>query len=131
MTFFSSNDNAILINNCANLENLTVTLTVTEDLITVGDTGFSMQVNSYPPAGQTAQGSPLWWFQYIIHVAEGSLWWEHQYWANAPSYAPGQLWPPGYTPNPPNTTPWLPVFSNDYTLIGFGSVTKIGSWPDR
>jgi hypothetical protein len=124
MTFFSSNDNAILINNCANLENLTVTLTVTEDLITVGDTGFSMQVNSYPPAGQTAQGSPLWWFQYIIHVSEGSLWWEHQYWANASSYAPGQLWPPGYTPNPPNTTPWLPVFSNDDTLISFGSVTN-------
>jgi hypothetical protein len=123
MTFFSSGDNAILIDNCTNLENLTVTLAVTEDLITVGDTGFSMQVNSYPPAGLTAQGSPLIWFQYIIHVAEGSLWWEHQYWANGQSYAPGQLWPPGYTPNPPDTTPWLPVFSHDFSLSPFGSAT--------
>jgi hypothetical protein len=36
-----SSNNAILVNNCQNLENLHVTLLVTEDLVTLGNTGES------------------------------------------------------------------------------------------
>lgn len=112
MSFLSSSNNAILVDSCQNLQNLTVTLNVTEDMVTVGNTGFSVQLNSYPQPGSTSQNQSINWFQYIIYVGgplNNQLGWEIQYWAvGATSYAPGQLWPPGYTPNPPNTTPWLP-----------------------
>ena len=125
MGFLSSNNNAILVNNCQNLQNLTVTLQVTQDLITLGNTGFSMQVNSYPQTSSKSQGQTLNWFQYIIYVGgpvTNGVGWEIQYWSvGAQSYAPNQPWPPSYTPNPPNTTPWLPVLSNDYEVQGFGS----------
>jgi Tachylectin len=114
-------NNTILVNGCQNLANLTVTLQVTQDLITVNNDGFSLQLNSYPQPGLTSQGEPLDWFQYIIYVLDNQLSWEIQYWANAKSYSSTQRWPPGYTPNPPNTSPWLPAISNDYTLTTFGS----------
>jgi len=55
MTFLSSFTNAVLIDNCANLHNLTVRLDVTEDFITVANSGFDMQLNCYPPDGQWIQ----------------------------------------------------------------------------
>jgi len=120
-TLWSSN-NSILVNGCQNLQDLTVTLRVTQDLITLGNTGFSLQLNSYPQIGSKAQGTPqtgdstLTWFQYILIVANNQVTWEIQYWANnAHSYQEGPpkiVWPPGYSPSPPNTTPWLPVFPN-------------------
>lgn len=123
MTFFTSNNNAVLVDNCQNLQNLTVTLDVKQEMITLRDDGFSLQLNSYPQPTSYSQGQHLYWFQYIIYVGgtfDNELSWEIQYWANAKSYAPGQLWPPGYTPNPPNTTPWLPVLSNDDEATSFG-----------
>jgi len=112
----SSANNSILINNCANLQNLSVSLSVSQDLVTYQDVGFSLQLNSYPPPGQLSQGQTLNWFQYIIYVQNGQLYYEIQYWSiGAPS-----SWPAGYTPVP-NTTPWLPVFPNDYFLTQFGS----------
>jgi hypothetical protein len=124
MSFLSSSNNAILVDSCQNLQNLTVTLNVTEDMVTVGNTGFSVQLNSYPQPGSTSQNQSINWFQYIIYVGgplNNQLGWEIQYWAvGATSYAPGQLWPPGYTPNPPNTTPWLPVLSKDFQVQSFG-----------
>jgi hypothetical protein len=111
-----SNSNAIFIDSCKNLQNLTVRLTVSEDLITYQDGGFSLQLNAYPPPGKQSQGQTLTWFQYIIYIQKGSASYEIQYWANN---APGS-WPPGYTPVP-NTTPWLPVLPNDYHLTQFGS----------
>ncbi|MGC2404474.1 MAG: hypothetical protein WA510_32085 [Acidobacteriaceae bacterium] len=117
-------NNTILVNGCQNLENLTVTLQVTQDLITVLNNGFSLQLNSYPQPGLTSQGEPLDWFQYIIYVLDNQLSWEIQYWANAKSYSSTQRWPPGYIPNPPNTSPWLPVISNDYMLTSFGSASS-------
>ena len=112
----SSANNSLLINGCANLQNLSVSLFVWQDLVTYQDVGFSLQLNCYPPAGQLSQGQNLNWLQYIIYVENGQLYYEIQYWSiGAPS-----SWPPGYTPVP-NTTPWLPVFPNDYFLTQFGS----------
>ena len=93
-------------------------------MVTVGNTGFSVQLNSYPQPGSTSQNQSINWFQYIIYVGgpvNNQVGWEIQYRAvGATSYAPGQLWPPGYTPNPPNTTPWLPVLSKDFQVQSFG-----------
>jgi hypothetical protein len=116
----SGANNSMLINNCANLANVGVSLAVSQDLVTYQDVGFSLQLNCYPPAGQLSQGQTLNWFQYIIYVYKNTLFYEIQYWASgAPS-----AWPTGYTPNPPNTAPWLPVFPNDYFLTPFGSASN-------
>jgi putative hemolysin len=126
MGSLSSNNNEVLVDNCQNLRNLTVTLNVARDLITLGDTGFSLQLNCYPQPTSKSQGQTLNWFQYVIYVGgpvNNQIGCEIQYWSvGAPSYAPGQPWPPGYTPNPPNTTPWLPVLPNDDRIQTFGSV---------
>ena|SRR5713101_841567 len=125
-------NNVVLIDNCKSLSNLTVQLQVTEDLVTVDDIGFSLQLNSYPQIGAiTPNSTPdttfpgqvvgqLFWFQYIVIVAGNQVSFEIQYWANAKSYQTGGpggnppeiRWPPGYTPDPPGTSPWLPVFPN-------------------
>lgn len=130
---WSSANNAVLFNGCQKLDGVTVRLSVSQELVTYQDLGFSLQLNAYPPPGLQNQGQSLTqqqvgsldltWFQYIIYVENGQAWWEIQYWANnAHGYAPNQPWPPGYTPNPPNTTPWLPALPNDYFLTAFGSV---------
>jgi hypothetical protein len=120
-----SSNNYILVDGCTSLQNLTVTLHVTQDLITLGNTGFSLQLNSYPQPTSTSQGETLNWFQYVLYVGgvlNNQLGWEIQYWSvGAPSYGPNQPWPPGYNPNPPNTTPWLPVLPNDDVVQSFGS----------
>ena len=81
MSFLSSSNNAILVDSCQNLQNLTVTLNVTEDMVTVGNTGFSVQLNSYPQPGSTSQNQSINWFQYIIYVGgplNNQLGWEIQ-----------------------------------------------------
>jgi len=47
-TTLSSSKNAVLFDNCQSLQNLTVTFHVTQDLVTSGNNGFSLQLNSYP-----------------------------------------------------------------------------------
>jgi hypothetical protein len=120
----SSSNNSILVDACANLQNLSVSLTVTQDLVTVGDTGFSLQLNAYPQTTSSIQGQTLNWLQYIIYVGgpiNNNLGWEIQYWSvGAQPYGPNQPWPPGYTPNPPNSTPWLPALPNDFQVQSFG-----------
>src|SRR5215831_5626687 len=121
MSILSGNNNVVLVNGCQSVPDLFVCLAAEgADFITLGDTGFSLQLNCYPFPGSKAQGTPqtgdssLTWFQYVIFVANNQITWEIQYWANsAHSYQEGPpkiIWPPGYTPNPPGTTPWLPVF---------------------
>ena len=142
MAFLAGDSNVVLINNCQNLSNLTVQVQVTEDLITLEDTGFSLQLNCYPPAGAiTPNSTPettfpgevvgqLQWFQYVLIVTNNSASFEIQYWANAKSYQdagpggnpPEIRWPPGYTPNPLNTSPWLPVFPGNAVTGSVGSV---------
>jgi hypothetical protein len=119
---WTGSNNAVLVNGCQSLQNLTVTLDVTKDLITLGNTGFSLQLNSYPQPTSFSQGKPLDWFQYLIVIANNSAAWQIQYWSTvSPGYSPTQPWPPGYTPNPPNTTPWLPVLPGDPKFGVFGS----------
>ena len=115
MGLFSSN-NVMLIDKCSNLHNLTVNLALTEDLAVFREGGFSLQLNAYPQKGQLSQGQTLTWLQYVLFVQDGSLFYEIQYWAGNPV-----PWDPGYVPNPPNTTPFLPVLPNDDTLTPFGS----------
>ncbi len=144
----TGSNNSVLVDRCQNLSNLTVQFQVTEDLDTVGDHGFSLQLNSYPqPAartpnsteGTTFPGKPvgqLNWFQYLIIVADKKVSFEIQYWASAKSYQTGGAggnppeirWPPGYTPNPVDTSPWLPVFPHSAitgTVVGSRSSNKV------
>jgi hypothetical protein len=128
MPYPNSNQNALLIDSCENIQNLTVTVNVIEDLVTLGDSGFSLQLNAYPQIGSKSPNSTpetgdstLTSFQYVLIVANNQITWQIQYWANnAHAYKPAgpggnppqQNWPPPqvYTPNPPGTSPWLPVF---------------------
>jgi hypothetical protein len=112
----SGNNNAVLFDSCAHLQNLTVSLQVTQDLITVGNNGFSLQLNAYPQTGFFVQGEELNWFQYFIYVENDSLWWEVQYW----SIGAKLPWPSGIQ-GAPGTTPWLPAWPNDYQLQPFGN----------
>ncbi len=144
MAFLAGAVNAVLIDNCQNLSNLTVQVQVTEDLITLEDTGFSVQLNCYPQIGaitpNSTQGTTfpgeivgqLEWFQYILTVTNNSASFEIQYWAHAKSFQdagpggnpPEIRWPPGYTPNPLNTSPWLPVFPGTAVTGSVGSVSS-------
>jgi hypothetical protein len=126
MGFLSGNNNVVLVSQCSNLQALTVTFQVTADLVTVGNTGFGLQLNCFPQAGQTFQNQTLNWFQYglVIGNASGQLptannqqvGWFVEYWN---TNALNASWPPGYTPNPPNTTPARPVIPNDFTVAPF------------
>jgi hypothetical protein len=107
---YASNNNAVLIDGCNNLHNLSVLLEVVEDIATTDGNGWTFQLNCYPPAGEYCQTSQLNFLQYIVYVQGGNLAYEIQYWANGAS-----TWPSGYTPQP-NTTPWLPCWANDYFL---------------
>jgi hypothetical protein len=107
---YASNNNAVLIDGCNNLANLTVLLEVTEDIATTNGAGWSFQLNCYPPPGEYCQTSELTWLQYVVYVQGGNLQYEVQYWASNSS-----TWPSGYTPQP-NTTPWLPCWPHDYFL---------------
>jgi hypothetical protein len=105
---FASNNNAVLINNCTNLQNPSVLLEITEDIATTSGSGWSLQLNSFPPPGQSCQTSQINWLQYIVIVQGGSLAYYIQYWALGAS-----TWPSNYNPQP-GTTPWLPCWAHDY-----------------
>jgi hypothetical protein len=128
MGFLSGNTNSVVVSQCNNLQDLTVTLTVTEDLVTVGNAGFSLQLNCFPTAGQIFQNQTLNWFQYTLVVQNGQIGWNVEYWDtnNFRQSAPTQStpWPANYTPNPANTTPALPVIAND---SGYTTITNVAS----
>lgn len=107
---YASNNNAILIDNCNNLQNLTVLLEVTEDLATTNNGGWSLQLNCYAPPGQYCQTSQVNVLQYIVIVQGGILQYYIQYWAYGTS-----TWPSGYNPQP-GTSPWLPCWAHDYGI---------------
>ncbi len=119
---YASNNNAVLIDDCNNLQNLSVTLEVTEDIATTDGGGWSLQLNCNPPPGEYCQTSQVNWFQYIVIVQGGNLTWYIQYWALGAALP----WPPGYTPAP-GTEPWLPCWAHDWgsggtTLGTFASI---------
>lgn len=105
---YASDNNAVLIDSCNNLQNLSVSLEVTEDIATTTGSGWSLQLNCYAPPGQYCQASQVNVFQYIVVVQGGNLVWYIQYWAFGTS-----TWPPGYTPLP-GTSPGLPCWADDY-----------------
>ena len=126
MGFLSGNNNVVLVSQCNNLQGLTVTLAVTEDLVTVGNQGFGLQLNCFPQAGQVIQNQTLNWFQYVLVVGgandglpgnDQKVGWAVEYWN---TIGPGS-WPSGYTPNPPNTSPQRPVIPNDSGVVSFGN----------
>jgi hypothetical protein len=100
--------NAVLIDGCKNLQNLSVLLEVTEDIATTAGSGWSLQLNCYPPAGQYCQTSQINFLQYIVIVQGGNLAYYIQYWAAGTSG-----WPSGYIPQP-GTSPGLPCWAHDY-----------------
>jgi|HubBroStandDraft_6_1064221.scaffolds.fasta_scaffold329745_2 hypothetical protein len=105
---YASNNNAVLIDSCKSLQNLSVLLEVTEDIATTDGNGWSLQLQCYPPPGEYCQTSQLTVLQYMVIVQGGSLAYYIQYWANGSS-----TWPSGYTPIG-GTSPWLPCWSHDY-----------------
>jgi hypothetical protein len=87
-TTLSSSKNAILYDNCNSLQNLTVILQVTQDLVTLGNNGFSLQLNCYPQTKPQAtyRDKPLNWFQYVIAVESNSVQWGIQYWSEVKGF---------------------------------------------
>jgi hypothetical protein len=119
MGFLSGNNNVVLVSQCDNLQNLTLTFQVSEDMVTVGDAGFGLQLNCFPQAGLVVQGQTLNWFQYGLVIQNGNIGWFVEYWDT--KNALGSPWPTGYTPNPPNTQPALPVIPSDLGYTTFAS----------
>jgi hypothetical protein len=108
MNGWSSGNNAVLIDQCKPLGDVTVTLLVTKDLVTVDDAGFSLQLNAYPMPGVTSIGIGLNWIQFTLYVSNtygpntGAFQW--QAWALGAT-----SWPPGYSVPPGSTNPNQPV----------------------
>jgi hypothetical protein len=112
--FLAGSNNSVLIDNCDALQGVTVTLAVTEDLVTSDNGGFSLQLNCYPLAGTTSVGLALNWIQFVICVSDNyednSATFEWQAWAlGATAFPPGYQVPPGTTnanqPVPPFPQP--------------------------
>ena len=113
---YSSNTNAVLFDNCNNLQNLRVLLEVGSDISTVYNSGWTLQLNCFAPPGHFCQSSQVNWLQFIIYVWNGVLQWEVQYWSVGANFP----WPPG-TPGQTGTTPWLPCWPNDFNLTTFAT----------
>lgn len=113
--YLPSTKNAIFINKCQNLQNLTVSLQATQNLITLGNNGFSLQLNCYPQTKPQAtyRGKPLDWFQYVIAVQNNSVVWGIQYWSKVKGF--------GFSPSP-NYVSFASAPSN---RVPAGSVMKI------
>jgi hypothetical protein len=107
-------NNAILVNKCKSLRNLTVSLQVTEDLITLGNHGFSLQLNCYPQPTPTVNGKPLKWAQYVIAVQGNSVVWGIQYFSAVKGF--------GFNGNGNYSVPFASATSNQ---VPKGSVMKI------
>ncbi len=69
MNLWSSNNNAVLTDQCRALGNFGVGLGVLEDLVTADDRGFSLQLNCYPMPGVSVVGLPLNWIQFTLYVS--------------------------------------------------------------
>jgi Stigma-specific protein, Stig1 len=68
-----SDKNVLLFNGCKNIEDLTVSLRVTEHL--VATEGFSLQLNAYSPPGSSTD-----WLQYIFQITGNEIAGVVQYW---------------------------------------------------
>ena len=113
--YLPSSKNVIFVNKCQSLQNLTVSLRATQNLITLGNNGFSLQLNCYPQTHPQAtyRGKPLDWFQYVIAVQNNSVLWGVQYWSKVKGF--------GFSPSP-NYVSFASAPSN---RVPAGSVMKI------
>lgn len=122
-----SSNNTILVDKCNSLQNLNVSMQVTEDLITLGNNGFSLQLNCYPQTNpQSAHsGKPLNWAQYVIAVVNNSVEWGIQYWSavKVPPGTPGF----GFSPSA-NYSAFASATSNQ---VPKGSAMKIALATDH
>jgi hypothetical protein len=65
---WSSNNNAVFANKGQALDDVTVSLSVTQDLVTENNAGFTLQLNCTPMPGVSVVGIPLNWLQYVIYI---------------------------------------------------------------
>jgi hypothetical protein len=116
---WSSGNNAVLTDNCQALDDVTVSLEVSQDLVTAGNSGFALQLNAYPMPGVTVVGNKtLNWIQFILFVSNNQATWNWQAWCLGRTDPeptdpqgtsdPQQVVPP--FPNPPSQliTPSVP-----------------------
>jgi len=91
-------------------------------LITLGNNGFSLQLNCYPQTHPQAthEGKPLNWMQYVIAVQNNSVVWGIQYFS-AVRVAPG-VKGFGFNPSQNYVSPFASAPSN---RVPAGSVMKI------
>lgn len=116
-TWFSG-VNAVLIDDCQALGDVTVNLAVTEDLVTDGDGGFSLQLNAYPMPGVTSVGVTLDWIQFVLYVSNtygnNTAAFQWQAWAlQAKDFPPGYPVPVGA----PNRNQPVPTFNQPNAVI--------------
>jgi hypothetical protein len=130
MVAYSSNSNVVLFNNCKSLHNLTVALALNRDLITLGNNGFSLQLNCYPQTKPQAtyRGNPMYWFQYEIAVRSNQVQWAIQYWSWAQGGF-GVIGVKGLGFSPPNN--WSPIRSASSNQVPAGSVMQISLKTDH
>jgi hypothetical protein len=121
MGSLSSSNNAILVSKCQSLQNLTLTMQLIQDLVTLGNNGFSLQLNCYPQTNPQAtyQGKPMYWAQYVIAVESISFLWGVQYWSHA-----GSIGTPGFGFSAPGNY-IAPFGSAPSNQLPKGSVLKI------
>jgi len=113
--YFQSSNNIVFVDKCRSLQNLTLSLQATRDLITLGNNGFSLQLNCYPQTHpqSTHRGKPLIWAQYVIAVQNNSVQWGIQYFSTPKGF--------GFSPSP-NYVSFASAPSN---RVPAGSVMKI------
>jgi hypothetical protein len=121
-----SDYNYLLSNNCNNVDGLTVSLHVTQDMIAdvtpsgggsgTPNGGFAMQLNANPQAGQ-----PIFWMQYGIIIEDNQAKGFIQYWDNAGVNNHGE---PTIVNLPSNTIPAGWVLTIQLTNDSYGNVNS-------
>jgi len=113
--YFQSSNNIVFVDKCQSLQNLTLSLQATRDLITLGNNGFSLQLNCYPQTHPQAtyRNKPLIWMQYVMAVQSNSILWGIQYFSAVKGF--------GFSPSP-NYVSFASAPSN---RVPAGSVMKI------
>ena len=113
--YFQSSNNIVFVDKCRSLQNLTLSLQATRNLITLGNNGFSLQLNCYPQTHPQAtyRNKPLIWMQYVIAVQNNSILWGIQYFSAVKGF--------GFSPSP-NYVSFASAPSN---RVPAGSVMKI------
>jgi hypothetical protein len=128
MTTWSSGTNAVLTDQCQALSDVTVSLAVTEDLVTDDNGGFSLQLNAYPMPGVTSVGLTLNWIQFTLYVSNtygnNTAAFQWQAWSlGATAFPPGYTVPPGTT-NPNQPVPPFPQPSPHITNVPSNQLPK-------